>query len=559
MRTVLFWIWLAVFLVGCGSHGKLISTEPGLPPNSGGFQNLVLDEARSTSAIIGPTGGSLSVTGVDGSVFTLSVPANALLAPTEIRLIPLLYVAGTQDPVGVHLLPEGLQFYQPAILTIHPPAGIPVNSLLGFSYTGDGRDLHRHPISRTLDSITFALAHFSGFGAVPNLPTTVGGSSTESTAIDNIAVELASLDAVPATPEALGSVADFLADVIRGWYTSSLRTRLANIPNVLNDQRLVVHGVLNEYTTWRLYASGLALPEGLASLVAQRLAPELAEAADLAAQGLRAQIAAENAQGAAENDLTLAMEAMLWYERARALNLATTARQLDLDTVLSNLCVKVVFVEQEFPASLGEGQSGELRLKVGYQVGDHPPRFDQPMSVEVEAQNGTVTQASGDTVDGFFTTSIQRLSASQELRIDISAHFLHPALLRVFADSFILRGAVAETGNFLGTFRGTHQTQVIPPSGPNDAFSISGPIIIAIQPDYIQLDYYLSDFFFERGTRFAVFREPWTLNGDALTAQGPLTIYQIPSVEVTVTRQGNSVSGVVSSVRWNSTLSAPGP
>src|SRR5690348_14436311 len=72
------------------------------------------DKARTVKLTIPLTGGSLSATGGDGTVYTLTVPDKALLSAQEISMTPLAAMdalpLGGGLAAGVQLEPEGLRF-----------------------------------------------------------------------------------------------------------------------------------------------------------------------------------------------------------------------------------------------------------------------------------------------------------------------------------------------------------------------------------------------------------------------------------------------------------------
>src|SRR5262245_28279919 len=76
-----------------------------------------LDPKRAASAAIGPSGGSVTARGGDGTLYSLSIPRGALYAPTTITLTPLQGISGLPlpgRPVGVQFGPDGLALARPA-------------------------------------------------------------------------------------------------------------------------------------------------------------------------------------------------------------------------------------------------------------------------------------------------------------------------------------------------------------------------------------------------------------------------------------------------------------
>jgi hypothetical protein len=112
------------------------------------------------------SGGVLTATAADGSLFTLTVPQDALLTATQITLTPLAAIdnrpLGGATGAGVQLEPEGLQFFYPVTLTIQTTAAIPVTDELSLAYHGDGQEFYRYPLALGHTIPTFQLMHFSG-------------------------------------------------------------------------------------------------------------------------------------------------------------------------------------------------------------------------------------------------------------------------------------------------------------------------------------------------------------------------------------------------------------
>jgi len=126
---------------------------------------LTLDAGRAATANIPITGGSLSATAADGTVYTLTVPPEALVADQQITMTPIVAMKGLAlgggTLAGVQLAPEGLRFYRFARLSIAPRAAGPQRAL-SFSYQGAGKSLHLHPLAPETNALSMPLLHFSG-------------------------------------------------------------------------------------------------------------------------------------------------------------------------------------------------------------------------------------------------------------------------------------------------------------------------------------------------------------------------------------------------------------
>jgi hypothetical protein len=130
---------------------------------------ISVDEARAATKSVPPGGGTLQATGADGTVYSLTIPSGALLVDTTITMTPIVSISGGDLPggsvLGVDLQPSGLRLYEFADLSIAPPQLGPTAHVAGFSYEGDGDDLHRYPAALEGGQILLHVIHFSGAGA----------------------------------------------------------------------------------------------------------------------------------------------------------------------------------------------------------------------------------------------------------------------------------------------------------------------------------------------------------------------------------------------------------
>jgi hypothetical protein len=135
--------------------------------------DLTLDADKTVEAVVPIEGGSVSATGADGTVYTLDIPANALLTATLIGLTPVTSVGGLpfggQQTHAVQLSPDGLFLYAPAVLTIAPVRPIPPGEQLPFGYEADGKDvILAQPVIEST-AIQISVPHFSGNGVTRGL------------------------------------------------------------------------------------------------------------------------------------------------------------------------------------------------------------------------------------------------------------------------------------------------------------------------------------------------------------------------------------------------------
>jgi hypothetical protein len=147
------------------ANGPVVDFEsPGEPLNV----TVQLDEASTTSSTISPSGGSLSLTAADGTVFTLDVPAKALEADTLITMTAVKSLDGapldSSEVAAVQLEPSGLHFKELLTLTVVPAQDIPIKNQLMFAYEGSGQDYHLAVVDPKSKDIKIKLLNFSGAG-----------------------------------------------------------------------------------------------------------------------------------------------------------------------------------------------------------------------------------------------------------------------------------------------------------------------------------------------------------------------------------------------------------
>jgi hypothetical protein len=133
-----------------------------------GTVQIMRDESRTSSAVIGPEGGTVSTSAADGATYALQIPAGAFASEQTISLTPVTQIVNLPLTEGlvaaVHFAPEGLQFSTPATLTVTVPPGADLTRVLGFVYDGDGDNVRLSLIERLGPVVTLQIAHFSGGG-----------------------------------------------------------------------------------------------------------------------------------------------------------------------------------------------------------------------------------------------------------------------------------------------------------------------------------------------------------------------------------------------------------
>jgi hypothetical protein len=99
------------------------SSGPPGPPTSGPPDIVSEESARASSAMISEAGGLVSAMATNGTAYTLSIPAGAVLTDTLITITPIATtVPFSGTSIAVRLQPSGLRLLRPAILEITPGA-----------------------------------------------------------------------------------------------------------------------------------------------------------------------------------------------------------------------------------------------------------------------------------------------------------------------------------------------------------------------------------------------------------------------------------------------------
>ncbi|MCK6583263.1 MAG: hypothetical protein HUU11_07705 [Anaerolineales bacterium] len=171
-----FIVILVLFLTtACRLPGLLLggnSVPPELQyvfdiPNDPISVKPTLDNETQAEGIFSTAGGTLTATGLDGTVYRLDIPADALLTDTLIRMTPVRQIEGMpfgSDQFAVRFEPEGLQLYANATLTIIPSQEIPIDQQIFFGYQGSGENFVLLPPVVDSPEIKIVIMHFSGAG-----------------------------------------------------------------------------------------------------------------------------------------------------------------------------------------------------------------------------------------------------------------------------------------------------------------------------------------------------------------------------------------------------------
>jgi hypothetical protein len=207
--------------------------------------SVTLDNAKATTAVIPVTGGTLTATGTDGSVFTLTIPDKALGGDEKVTMTPLSAVKGLPFSgglvAGVQLEPDGLELFQMATLTIKPAKDVPIANQVAVAYHGTGDNLHMQPLDPTA-GISMHILHFSGDGVASgitgeieaqakNPPTDAADQAAQQIdAQANAAIAAERQAAILGTasdPAAAAHIADILSGTVNKWFDQVVEPKVA--------------------------------------------------------------------------------------------------------------------------------------------------------------------------------------------------------------------------------------------------------------------------------------------------------------------------------------------
>jgi hypothetical protein len=134
----------------------------------------VVESSQSNSVSIGAAGGRISATAKNGTVYTLTIPPEALETAQNIRLTPISSMGNAplskRVLAAVQFEPSGLKFKRPARLQISGNTVVPAGQKrFGFSSKNDGTGFDLEFAGVSNGKFDMDILHFSGAG-VGNAP-----------------------------------------------------------------------------------------------------------------------------------------------------------------------------------------------------------------------------------------------------------------------------------------------------------------------------------------------------------------------------------------------------
>lgn len=229
------------------------------------------DPSRAVSREIPITGGSISATAANGTVFNLTIPPDALLSKETITLTPVAGIDGlplTGGLVGaVDLAPAGLRLFQAATLTVTPTVPVPIAEEITFAWRGNGDEFFLYPPELDKSKISMKLLHFSGYGvgrgtaadqAAQQLRVPAGAEDALSQRLQEVIANRRRVLAQSKGLVAFQNEAEFFRQMeerLRDYYNSSLKAEL----EVAKTNCTKAKGIMQKALSWARSAELLGL------------------------------------------------------------------------------------------------------------------------------------------------------------------------------------------------------------------------------------------------------------------------------------------------------------
>jgi len=391
------------------------------------LRNVRTETAAARGSVITAAGGTITATGTNGAVYTLSIPRDAVPSTTQIAIYPISSATnlpgGAAVSAGVQITPDGIQLRRPATFTIQLPAGIATAGLGGLLWTGDAEKAHAYPMSVDGQTVTMHLFHFTAPGVTPNaLPLVPLVTCTTEFELE----AAIGYDATITNPTLLRNT---LTDALRECYDGYVAPRLQDALAHLDDDFLVGQGI-TAYSQWIYALADAASAVGSQSFT---VSPETADAKTTAIALAKAMYKADNDACVAHKDdpdlgvpIRDAFGAMTRQEVAHDWGIDTQANGLDLETALDNLCVQVVIDPSRSYAATEPGTTGAVNVTARISIAGGPLRAS---GIHVTlGWTATGNAAAGGTTDssGNFTENVPWLVGVDPMQIDILAELLLP-------------------------------------------------------------------------------------------------------------------------------------
>ncbi|MFA6475322.1 MAG: hypothetical protein WCV88_03945 [Patescibacteria group bacterium] len=220
--------------------------------NAQGLQVTAEVDPAGVTQDISSAGGEIQLDSSTDAAATLNLPEQALAGTESISLNNINTLtnlpSGMEFVLGVVVGPDGTLLDKPATLTLPVPAEQSAKNLVGFSYSGDGKDFQLYPISQDNNVATLQLTGFSGYGilVLPDNTTTPPAPTT----IERQAKQYIASIVLSSGKKTGGVDSDHLGkikNILTGWFNASVKPNLTAA--VTDDSKL--DAAVHEFISWQ--------------------------------------------------------------------------------------------------------------------------------------------------------------------------------------------------------------------------------------------------------------------------------------------------------------------
>jgi hypothetical protein len=371
---------------------------------------------------------------------------------------------------GVNFSPDGLELTIPATLTIQLPASVDPRKAVPIAYSGNGDNLHLDLGTVAGQTITTRVYHFSG------------------TALGNRIIT----DLLKANPLLTNTTTDFqrrmanafwnaeanntspLADynlILRNWYDLIVKPKLTT-GGAPGSSIRDINRAFAEYNAW---LDAILYAQRTLGDPAYNVQPQNSESEPLAVTLLKRWYTFWNdgcvrSKNNALDDFSVAPGGEFMsplYDASIALDAGNEADEwhiakapngLDTQTLLNNLCAKVVIESKSYDGN-EPGADGTVKVKPGFTIHGGPVRHDATIRVKIGG-NGNLFQGDEFSVNGStINKGVHWPLGVNPLKIDILASLKDYSNIAVF-DRITKTGSSSGGGDFAGTFVGQAQNDI---------------------------------------------------------------------------------------------------
>lgn len=371
------------------------------------------ESANATSSVVGPAGGTLQTTASDGTVYTLTIPANALATGKTVTMTPVTAIDGyplaSGIVGGVELKPSGTLFTVPVTLEIETPrAPGPGLTAVAILFSGNGPSFEPSFAGVGAGSFIVPMRHFSG-GTVAFANAQQLASLVSPQAVQCLA------PAIQAASE--HDVNDVFA-IFRSCFVSDV---LPSLEGATNDRQLTI--AIGKFSVWKTDARA-ALDASL--FVSFNDAAETQQFYDALVGKLQTAIENNNDRCQQDESLAALASVLFWQTQAARYGLDTMGNLLDRDTVLSNLCAHAVVDQLVLPIDLQVGVPQAIDIEFGLLFNAHQNSMAYPFEVHLVGDGVDIQHPAGFTDTQGKYTSVITATREGEVSITASACLVYP-------------------------------------------------------------------------------------------------------------------------------------